>query len=165
MCDYSLAGVPNRLAIEGEQLVVHRFDTGTIGMASSADFANPAEKRGAHGLARWWSALRSFLSPTLDRVNCAVCIPPGARLLLRDIPKRLQHQLEVHDTEVVTFTQVDADAYRYRDAVRFSNDHELLLQRLHEGQRVVVLRLSPEDPCAVEELERAWRKSAAYLRR
>jgi len=25
MCDYSLAGIPNRLAVEGEQLVVHRF--------------------------------------------------------------------------------------------------------------------------------------------
>jgi hypothetical protein len=23
MCDYSLAGIPNRLAVEGEQLVVH----------------------------------------------------------------------------------------------------------------------------------------------
>jgi hypothetical protein len=28
MCDYSLAGVPNRLAVEGEELVVHRFPNG-----------------------------------------------------------------------------------------------------------------------------------------
>jgi hypothetical protein len=32
MCDYSLAGVPNRLAVEGEQLVVHRFPTGSVGL-------------------------------------------------------------------------------------------------------------------------------------
>lgn len=28
MCDYSLAHVPNRLAVEGEELVVYRFGTG-----------------------------------------------------------------------------------------------------------------------------------------
>ncbi len=25
MCDYSLHGIPNRLAVEGEQLIVRRF--------------------------------------------------------------------------------------------------------------------------------------------
>jgi hypothetical protein len=35
MCDYSLAHFPNRLAAEGEQLVVHRFDTFVIGLAPS----------------------------------------------------------------------------------------------------------------------------------
>jgi len=34
MCDYSLACFPNRLAVEGEQLVVHRFQTGALGLAS-----------------------------------------------------------------------------------------------------------------------------------
>ena len=33
MCDYSLAHFPNRLAVEGEQLVVHRFATRTLGLA------------------------------------------------------------------------------------------------------------------------------------
>jgi len=33
MCDYSLAHFPNRLAVEGEQLIVHRFDSGTLGLA------------------------------------------------------------------------------------------------------------------------------------
>ena len=165
MCDYSLAGIRNRLAIEGEHLVVHRFDTGAIGMAPSTGVANPAEKRVEQGLARWWSALRNFLNSAVDGVDCAVCIPPGARLRLRDIPKRLQQELEVRDTEEVTFMQLGAEAYRYRDAVRFSNGHELLLQQLEEGQRVDVLRLSPEDPGMAEELERAWRKSAAYRRR
>jgi hypothetical protein len=28
MCDYSLEGLPNRLAVRGEQLVTHRFVTG-----------------------------------------------------------------------------------------------------------------------------------------
>ena len=34
MCDYSLAGIPSRLAVEGEQLVAHRFSTGSLGLAS-----------------------------------------------------------------------------------------------------------------------------------
>src|SRR6516164_7099987 len=36
MCDYSLAGLPNRLAVEGEQLLVYRFTTGAMGLASSS---------------------------------------------------------------------------------------------------------------------------------
>ena len=31
MCDYSLAGIPNRLAVEGEELMVFRFSTGALG--------------------------------------------------------------------------------------------------------------------------------------
>jgi hypothetical protein len=32
MCDYSLAHFLNRLAVEGEELVVHRFDTYALGL-------------------------------------------------------------------------------------------------------------------------------------
>jgi hypothetical protein len=37
MCDYSLMGIPNRLAEEGEDLVAHRFPTGSVGFASPRD--------------------------------------------------------------------------------------------------------------------------------
>ena len=37
MCDYSLMAVPNRLAKEGEELVSHRFPTGSVGFASPGD--------------------------------------------------------------------------------------------------------------------------------
>ena len=37
MCDYSLMSIPNRLASVGEELVVHRFETGAIGLASYCD--------------------------------------------------------------------------------------------------------------------------------
>src|SRR5882724_10788651 len=36
MCDYSLHGLPSRLAARGEELVAHRFRTGAIGLASPA---------------------------------------------------------------------------------------------------------------------------------
>ena len=34
MCDYSLCGIPNRLAVEREELVVYRFSTGRSACAS-----------------------------------------------------------------------------------------------------------------------------------
>src|SRR5262245_48338732 len=44
MCDYSLASIHNRLATEGEELVVHRFCSGTLGLASPADVQRCADK-------------------------------------------------------------------------------------------------------------------------
>jgi hypothetical protein len=71
----------------------------------------------------------------------AVCMPPGARLLLQDIPERLQQALNVGSAEEATFVEQSADAFRYRDAVRFGNGREILLQQLASGQRVLVLSL------------------------
>src|SRR5258706_9277020 len=127
MCDYSVAGLPNRLAIEGEQLVVHRFPTGALGMASPCP-------------------------SSLSKTTPAVCIPPGARLNLRNIPEDLQQQHGVGATEEVTFIQLSAEAYEYRDAVRFRNGREILLQRLRCGQQVEVLSLASGEP----EKGRRW---------
>ena len=124
MCDYSLVGISNRLAVEGEPLEVHRFPTGTLGLASPC----PSQSR-------WWSA----------KQTPAVCIPPGARLLLRDIPKGLQQQFSVRGTEEVAFVQLSDTAYQFRDAVRFNNGREILLQQLQCGQQVEVLSLSSGD--------------------
>ena len=54
MCDYSLQGLPNRLAGEGEQLVTHRFPTQSIGLASPwkllpGTIANRKQKSTARG--------------------------------------------------------------------------------------------------------------------
>ena len=68
-------------------------------------------------------------------------MPPGARLLLCDIPKDLQRQFDVQATEEVTFVQLSAEAYQYRDAVRFGSGREVLLQCLRCGQHVDVLSL------------------------
>ena len=123
MCDYSLAHFPNRLAVEGEELVVRRFATQTLGLAP----ARPS--------------LKQFLfRATLP----AICVPPGARLLLQDIPRHLQQSLGVRATEEVIFLERSLEAFTYRDAVRFSNGLEILLQRLDPGQRVRVMRLDPD---------------------
>ncbi|HZP32215.1 MAG TPA: hypothetical protein VFB23_02540 [Candidatus Acidoferrales bacterium] len=139
MCDYSLMGVPNRLANEGEDLVVHRFRTGSIGLISDHDLAEVK----AAGV---WATLKGLFHSSGPTQATAVCIAPGARLLLRDIPEELQRSIKIGGSEEVVFTQLTAEVNTYRDAVRFGNGAELLLQRLREGQRVKVLRmsLSPE---------------------
>ena len=40
MCDYSLMGIPNRLAREGEELVVYEFRTGSRGLTADTPVAN-----------------------------------------------------------------------------------------------------------------------------
>ena len=74
MCDYSLHSIRNRLAVDGEQLVVHRFPTNSLGLASVADLPVTAE-----GSAGMWSALCHWLSAGLKEPPAAVCVPPGAR--------------------------------------------------------------------------------------
>ena len=71
----------------------------------------------------------------------AVCIPPGAKLIIDDMPKPLQDSLGVSKTERVTFMQLGCEGYAYRDAVRFRNGREVLIQRLAENQRATVLSL------------------------
>jgi hypothetical protein len=141
MCDYSLMCIPNRLAKQGEDLVVHRFATGSLGFASPLDLyrvAN-AEQAQARG---FWASLRSFFNPPRTADIPAVCIPPGARLSLSGIPKRLQMDLGVDVDEEVSFTQLTAASNTYRDAVRFRNGYHARLQDLSEGVRAKVLDLS-----------------------
>ena len=113
----------------GEQLVVHRFSTGSVGLASPCS--------------------------SLSSKETAVCIPPGARLRLRDIPEALQLRFGLNATEEVTFVQLSAEAYQYRDAVRFQNGREILLQRLGCGQQVEVLSLASGD---IPEKRHQWRE-------
>lgn len=74
MCDYSLMMVPNRLAIEGEELVAHRFQSGTTGFVSSSDFSIWKAERHAKSI---WQRLRACFASTAEP-TLLVCIPPGA---------------------------------------------------------------------------------------
>ena len=160
MCDYSLMAVPNRLAEEGEDLVVYRFPTGSLGLASPSDFCSKAEAAQvqARGL---WSTLKNLSNRPRTNPVAAVCIPPGARLRLQDIPARLQCDLKVGAVEEVTFTQFTAAVNTYRDAMRFKNGRQILFQELGEGQRVKVLDLSSAEGFELvyeERLELALRR-------
>ena len=135
MCDYSLMGVPNRLANEGEELIVHRFGTGSLGLAPDGECVRVKTE----GI---WSNIKNLFRNSGPHQATAVCIPPGAQLLLRDIPEEMQRSIRIGSAEEVVFTQLTAEVNAYRDAVRFKNGTAVLLQRLREGQRVRVLQLS-----------------------
>ena len=142
MCDYSLHGLSNRLAVEGEELVSHRFTTGAIGLTSAKELgqAISAQKRSEKN--RIWSAISSAIFPPLIQDAPAVCVPPGALLRVRDIAMNLQVELDIGPEEIVTFTQTGILANAYHDAIRFSNGRQILLQALKEGQRVLVMSLN-----------------------
>ena len=145
MCDYSLMAIPNRLAKEGEELVIHRFPTGTIGLASPPDLPCAGDQPQSWLTILWLALKKIYWGPPTSNAVPAVCIPPGAQLILQDIPIELERSMKVGWAEAVTFTQLKAAANTHRDAVRFKNGVEILLQKLCEGQRVKVLRLSLAD--------------------
>jgi hypothetical protein len=150
MCDYSLMNVPNRLAQEGEELVAHRFPTGSLGLASPCDVKRPVNARMRQ--TNFWTRIRDFFNPPVTEPVAAVCIPPGARLKLQDIPLRMQQEFAVGPSEEVVFTQITAAANSYRDAVRFRNGREVRLQELREGQRMKVIDLSMAEELDLEKV-------------
>jgi hypothetical protein len=137
MCDYSLHGIKNRLAEKGEDLVVHRFYTGSKGL-TSPEYLKPIEK--PYGLMAFLK--RMFLPQSNE---CAVCIPDGARLLVSGVSPTLQQTHALSAIEEATFRQLSAEAATYRDALEFKNGVKVLLQDLAEGQSVHVMALSSED--------------------
>ena len=149
MCDYSLYGIPSRLAEKDEVLVVHRFDTGSKGL-TSPEFLKPIERR--KGLLALFTQLLGFRAlRNALRNECAVCIPDGATLTLHGISPELQRAHSLSSAEVVTFRQLSMDAHTYRDAVEFRNGARVRLQDLNEGQNVEVVALSSGYSDVVEE--------------
>jgi hypothetical protein len=138
MCDYSLSGIQNRLAVEGETLIVHQFHTGSKGLTSSEDLQSAPRPKGL------LSVLKTLVGPYSPPKECAVCIPDGARLTLEGISDKLQEAYHLSSVEKVTFRQLSASALIYRDAVEFGNGMKVRLQELEEGQRLDVLALASE---------------------
>jgi hypothetical protein len=143
MCDYSLMSLPNRLAVCGEDLVVHRFISGAMGLASPAEVCQVHEKQTTE-VPGFFAKIKNFLYPPDDPPCTAVCLPPGAHLLVRNIPESIQRTAGIQSTvEEVVFTQTDTVGFR--DTFQFPNGTEILVQRLSEGMRVTVLALSSEE--------------------
>lgn len=140
MCDYSLMMIHNRLAMEGEQLVAHRFRSGSVGLVSMLDFTKWQSRPRGGLLQRFKECFSSRHEPAM-----VVCIPPGARLRVQDIPQTLRDRFHLDSTEDATFTQISADVNWHRDALLFSNKTTVLLQALTEGQTLKVLGLSSSE--------------------
>jgi len=130
MCDYSLMMRNNRLAVEGEELVAHRFKNGATGLISKWDF----ECWTARNPKNLWQSLTACFSSRKEPAQ-VVCIPPGAHLRLHGSPFG----------DKAVFTQISTAARLHRDALVLDTGETVLVQVLPEGQRVTVLRLSSEE--------------------
>jgi len=137
MCDYSLMALRNRLAVEGDRLVAHKFGSGTTGLVSTEDFKAWRSARPK----RLWEKIKDCFCTDLGPAP-VVCVPPGASLRLEQVPHSLREKFGLAVCEEATFTQVSAEVNRHRDGLRFSNGATVLLQLLPEGQPVTVLRFS-----------------------
>ncbi len=103
MCDYSLEIYRSRPAVHGEQYMLHRFRSGTIG----------------------------FVAPT--DCGTAVCMPAGARIRLEGLNGAVQRALGVGPTEVVDMIRLPFRGHTHRDGVRFADGREVLLQSINVG--------------------------------
>ncbi len=112
MCDYSLELYRSRPAAQEEQYTLHRFPSGTMGFVAGTD------------------------------CETAVCMPAGARLSLEGINETVQRAFSIGPAEQVTMTRLEVTGHAHRDAVRFGNGREVLLQSLNAG---VTCRLAPRD--------------------
>lgn len=155
MCDYSLFEHPNRIAVEGEELVTYRFPSRSLGLASPVDLRrSEAESRSAGQAHKLWSALKRAFATQPAPV--AVCVPPGAQLRLEQIPASFRMQYDLEENEEVTSVQTTLTSHTHRDAIRFWSGQEILLQNVPEGQRIRVLTLGPEAMETLIEPQAAW---------
>lgn len=120
MCDYSLELYRSRPAAQEEQYTLHRFPSGTMGFVAGTD------------------------------CETAVCMSAGARLSLEGISETVQRAFSIGPGEEVTMTRLEVTGHAHRDAVRFGNGREVLLQSLNAG---VTCRLAPRDLDKVLGLE------------
>ena len=114
MCDYSLELYRSRPAVEGEQYTLRRFPSGTMGFTAERD------------------------------CETAVCLPADARLRLEGIGEAIRQAYVVNSTEEVTMARMDGTAFSHRDAVRFANGREVLLQGLNAGIVATLVEALPE---------------------
>ena len=128
MCDYSLELYRSRPATEEEQYTLRRFPSGTMGFTAARD------------------------------CETAVCIPADARLRLEGIGEAMQQAYAVGPTEEVVMTRVEGGAYAHKDAVKFSNGREVLLQSFNAGVTAEVIAFT-SDLTDVTEVRR-WRSPA-----
>jgi hypothetical protein len=103
MCDYSLELYRSRTAVREEQYTLHRFPSGTMGFIAARD------------------------------CETAVCMPAGAQLRLEGIGETVQRAFAVGPVEEAVMIRLDVTGHAHRDAVRFANGREVLLQSLNAG--------------------------------
>ncbi|HEY7211022.1 MAG TPA: hypothetical protein VH477_12170 [Bryobacteraceae bacterium] len=157
MRDYPFYTIRNRLAVKGEELVLYRFESGALGFVSTLDLQS-AESAGLAEPQTFWSRLKEIVFGRRAAHIPAVCVPPGARLLLDGVPPNIQTSLRVAPSEVVVFADISDRSYFYREALLLPDATRVLLQDLPAGVHALVLTLSsePVQEPVHERVQAAW---------
>jgi hypothetical protein len=75
----------------------------------------------------------------------AVCMPADAHLIVAGIGEAVQRSFAVGPVEQVVMTRLNgAGSHVHRDAVRFANGKEVLLQSLNAGATAVVVTFASD---------------------
>jgi len=155
MNDDSLYEPRNRLALEGEQLVLHSVSNGTMDLVSVADFRycdltlrQPRKRTFVQRILHSFESVADASHPVTT-----VFVPSGAYLILKGIPTSLQQRYGLEEEEGAVFLRCDS-----RDGtggeLRFNNGALVQLQELGIGQLMEVLSLAGTHPILYElELE------------
>jgi hypothetical protein len=136
--------------MDGEELIAHRFSTHSIGLASPGGLHEQLGKAAAKPTL--WGRFKNALTQAVNPPETpAVCVPPGAWLVLKSIPLDLQRKWNTGQEETVYFVQTSAEVNTYRDALLFRDGRRVLLQDLREGMRIKVISMDgnfvgEEDP-------------------
>jgi hypothetical protein len=146
MCDYSLEAYKSRAAVDGEDLVIKQFPSGSKGFVEN------------------WAARGLRDVPIFD---CAVCCKDGVEMVLlldatynvREVPTQYvdRKNVELHGEIPVTFhTLARGDLpkttwgivphnYGYRDGFIIPGGHFLSVQDLPAGTRATVTKALPKE--------------------
>ena len=120
--------------------------------------SRPAEEGEKLTLERFPSGSMGFTTgPACD---LAVCVPTDTHMLLQGIGDTVREACGVGAIEEVVMTRVEGGPYK--DAVRFSNGTEILLQRLDRGLTAVIVGF-PEVRAPQEHIEAAERPAVPEL--
>ncbi len=164
MHTYSFMNLGGRLAADGEELVAHRFSSGSIGMLSRPDYESwrrtlerstlneASTTNEAHHFARSVKNLaaevlsfygfRREALPLNGEPGPVVEIPAEALLRVFGISSDWQQQYRFSSFEDALFFEGSPHSSCRRDSLCFGNGLTIPLQFLHEGQLIKVLRHS-----------------------
>jgi hypothetical protein len=140
MCDYSLMMLPNRLAVCGEELIAHKFRSGSLGFVGLRDYDAWLQERRPKG---FWERLKYWLVDEPEP-SPIVCMPPGSRVRMFAVDVALQQKYALRWSEDAVINQLLEQEGRHRDVFCFDNGAVVSLQALSEEQMVKILWLSAE---------------------
>jgi hypothetical protein len=142
---YDTCLMPSRSVVEQEQLVVHKFPSGALGLAAATDVGGKVDP-GTHGITGFFGWLkRNFLGVIDDSDGIPeVQVPTGTYLILKSIPGVLRNRYGLEEEEGVVLLH-SSSRIRNSIVLEFNNGAQIRLQELREGQPIEVLSFALAD--------------------